>query len=130
MSSVRVALVSLTVLLITAGCLGAVPSNTPDTDKAVQLENDWNRSVEVDLRVVRGTTDETVYGKTHTLDPGAEREVYDLSDANPDGVESFRIVASALNATEHTTISTNACHGDAYVRIDADGGLAVFHSIC
>ena len=130
MPSARVALVSLTALLITAGCLGAVPSNTPDPDKAVQLENDWNRSVEVDLRVVREATDETVYEATHTLDPSAEREAYDVSDADPDGIESFRIVASALNATERTTISTNACYGDVYVRVDADGTLAVFHSIC
>ena len=93
----------------------------PDPDKTVQLENPWNQSVEIRISVVREATNETVHEGTYTLDPGTEREVYDVADADPDGVESFRVTAIARTATGTVTIETGACSTDAHVEITSSG---------
>jgi hypothetical protein len=105
-------------------------ADQPDADKDVSVENAWNRSVEIDLRVVREATNETVYDETLTLEPGEERTVYNLEDADPDGIESFRVTATARNTTESVTIQTNACYGNAYVEIQDDGTLYPYYAIC
>ncbi|MFB6092616.1 MAG: hypothetical protein ABEK02_06360 [Haloquadratum sp.] len=105
-------------------------SEIPDADKAVHVENRWNRSVEVRIRVVRVATNETVYAGTETFDPGADRDVYSIAEADPDGIESFRVVATALNTTESVTIETNACYGNVYVEITEDGTLYLYYAIC
>jgi hypothetical protein len=111
-----------------AGTRGA--SNQPDPDKTVQLENAWNQSVEIRISVVREAANETVHEGTYTLDPGTEREVYDVADADPDGVESFRVTATARNATRTVTIETSACSTDAYVEITSSGDLYPFRGVC
>jgi hypothetical protein len=105
-------------------------SNQPDPDKRVHLENAWNRSVDIRLRVVRAATNETVHEKTYTLAPGAEREVYTLAEADPDGIESFRVSATARNTTESVAIETNVCYGGAHVEVTEDGTLYPYYSIC
>lgn len=141
-------LVAVALLAVLAGCLGgaegspAAPAGStapadpadasahPDPDKSVRLENDWNRSVEVRLSVVREATNETVHEGTYTLDPGTERAVYDVADADPDGVESFRVTATARTATGTVTIETSACSTDAYVEITSSGNLYPFRGVC
>ena len=105
-------------------------SNQPDPDKAVRLENAWNRSVEVRISVVREATNETVHEGTYTLDPGEEQEVYNVADADPDGIESFRVTATAQNTTESVTVDTHACHGDVRVEVLEDGTLYPYYAIC
>ena len=105
-------------------------SNQPDPDKRVHLENAWNRSVEIRISVVREATNETVHEGTYTLEPGEEREVYNVADADPDGVESFRVSATARNTTESVTIETNVCYGGAHVEVTEDGTLYPYYSIC
>jgi hypothetical protein len=90
----------------------------------------WNQSVEIRIRFVREATNETVHEGTYTLDPGAEREVYSVADADPDGVESFRVTATARNTTESVTIETNVCSTDAYVEITEAGDLYPFRGVC
>jgi hypothetical protein len=105
-------------------------SDQPDPDKAVHVENRWNRSVEIRISVVREATNETVYEETETFEPGADRDVYNLEEASPDGIESFRITATALNATESVTIETNKCYGDAYGTVLEDGTVYLYYAIC
>jgi len=105
-------------------------SNHPDPDKAVRLENAWNQSVEIRISVVREATNETIHEGTYTLEPGEQREVYDTADADPEGIESFRVTATARNATESVTIETNACYGGAYVEVLEDGTLYPYYAIC
>lgn len=105
-------------------------SEQPDPDKAVHVENRWNQSVEIRIRVVREATNETVYDETETFEPGADRDVYNLADADPDGIESFRVTATARNATESVTIETHECHGNAYVEITENGELYPYYAIC
>ena len=150
---------ALALLFLTAGCLsGAPPTDTasatptpdptpgetatagytsteraseiPDADKAVHVENRWNRSVEIRISVVRAATNETVYEATETFEPGADRDVYSLAEADPDGIESFRIVASGLNTTESVTVRTSACYGNAYVEVTEEGELFPYYAIC
>ncbi|WP_435182823.1 hypothetical protein [Halobellus sp. EA9] len=105
-------------------------SEVPDADTEVNLENRWNRSVEIRLRVVRLATNETVHEGTYTVEPGAERLVYNLAEANPDGIESFRIVATALSTTKRVTVETSACYGNVHVEITEEGELYPYYAIC
>jgi hypothetical protein len=105
-------------------------SNQPDPDKRVRLENAWNQSVEIRISVVREATNETVHEGTYTLEPGQQREVYNVADADPDGIESFRVTATARNTTRSVTIETSACYGGAYVEVLEDGTLYPYYAIC
>jgi hypothetical protein len=172
MRRVRIGVIVLVILVLTAGCLGGTQSETPgsatstptatvvsesptptpdptpgetdtdewtsteraaeipDADKVVSVENRWNRSVEIRIRVVREATNETVYDETATFEPGADREVYSLADADPDGIESFRVIATARSTTESVTLETNACYGNAYVEVTDEGELYPYYAIC
>ena len=140
----------LALLVLAAGCLGGAPgagspvtsaspdspagtvgaAEQPDADKAVHVENRWNRSVEIRISVVRAATNETVYEETETFEAGADRDVYNLAEVSPEGVESFRITATARNTTESVPIETSVCYGNAYVEITEDGSLYPYYAIC
>lgn len=94
------------------------------------LGNEWNESVAMELRVVRVATNETVHEATYDLAPGEEREVYSTAEADPDGVESFRVVVTARSQTREATIETDACYGGAYGIVRPDGALDVFYAVC
>ena len=105
-------------------------ANQPDPDKRVRLENAWNESVDIRISVVREATTETVHEGTYTLEPGEQREVYNLADADPDGIESFRVTATVRNTTESVTIETNQCYGGAYVEVLEDGTVYPYYALC
>lgn len=105
-------------------------SKQPDPDHRVRLANRWNRSVEVRVRVVREATNETVHDATYDLPPDSGMTAYNLASAGPDGVESFRVAATARNETERVTLATNACYGGAYVDVQEDATLGVYYAIC
>ena len=102
--------VVVALLTVLAGCLGGLPGGSPASPTS--------------------PTGETVHEGTYTLDPGTEREVYDVADADPDGVESFRVTATARNTTESVTIETSVCYGGAYVEVLEDGTLYPYYAIC
>jgi hypothetical protein len=102
----------------------------PSPHKVVHLENEWNRSVEVHVRVVRAATTETVHEGTYELGPGAEREVYDVAAADPDGVEAFDVAVTARGTTERVTVETSACYGDVHGTVREDGTVYLFYAIC
>lgn len=149
--------VLLALLLLTAGCLTAGPGESrspsqsptqtdgtesrtpfgthdamkhPDSDKEVHLENLWNQSVTMHVQVIREATNRTVHDESYELEPDTERTVYNVSEANPDGIEEFTVVVTARNTTERVTIETNRCYGDAYAEIQEDGSLYLYHAIC
>ena len=105
-------------------------SNQPDPDKAVRLENAWNQSVDIRIHIVREAPNETVHEGTYTLDPGEQREVYNVAAADPDGIESFRVTATTRNTTESVTVETHACHGDVHVEVLEDGTVYPYYAIC
>lgn len=105
-------------------------SNQPDPDKQVTLENEWNETVTMDLRVVRVATNETVHEASYEVAPGEGREVYSTASADPEGVESFRVVVTARDQTGEVTVETSTCYGDTYGVVRADGVLDVFYAVC
>lgn len=104
--------------------------NQPDPDKTVILQNDWNQSSEIRVQVIHNPTNETVYDRTHQLDPDTKQTVYNTAEADPDGIEAFTIVLTARNTTERATIETNLCYGDVYGEIQQDGTLYQYYEIC
>lgn len=106
------------------------PPNQPQANKEVQLFNDWNRSVSMDVRVVRESTNESVHDETYDLDPGESQTAYDVADADPDGVEAFEVVVTARGTTERVSIETSTCYGDASAEIRDDGTLYVYYAVC
>lgn len=114
----------------TTVCGWSCLDDQPDPHHSVQLENNWNQSVEVHVRVIREATNTTVHNETYTLEPGSERTVYNVAEAEPDGIETFDVAITALNTTENTGIRTSKCFGNAFARIQNDGELFVSYSIC
>lgn len=104
--------------------------NQPDPDKSVRLQNEWNQSVGIHIRVIRNGTNKTVHNETYTLAPASELTAYNISEADPDGIESFVVVATARNTTKRVVIETNKCYGDAYVEIQKDGTMYLYYAIC
>ena len=105
-------------------------SNEPDPDKRVTLSNEWTETVAMDLRVVRVATNETVHEATYDLAPGEDRAVYSTAEADPEGIESFRVVVTARDRTRAVTIETSTCYGGAYGVVRSDGTLDVFYAVC
>lgn len=101
----------------------------PDPDHEVVVENRLDGEATLRVRVVREATNETVYDESVTLPPG-ERTVYNTAQADPDGVESFRVVAQRGGDSASVTIRTSECYGDAIVSPTEDGGVDATYSIC
>jgi len=90
-------------------------------NKDVHLINDWNQSVDIQLRIIRLATDETVHKESHTLSPESRQTVYSISSADTDGIESFQVIVTARNVTARDTFSNDACYGDIRVPVSSDG---------
>lgn len=97
---------------------------SPDRETPVLLRNDWNRSVEVRVRVVCEPAAVTAHEGAYVLDPGTRLETYDLAQASPDGRVPLRVVVTARNTTGSVTVRTTAC-ADVTGQVLEDGGLDV-----
>lgn len=127
-------------------------SNSPDPDHSISLRNDAAEAETVRVRVVREHTDEVVFETTEEVPPGTSFIVYDLREADPDGIEPFRIcaelVAESAPATtaaddssgsddsadsEHrdcSLVRTSECYGDGHVTVREGGSVAVIYAVC
>jgi hypothetical protein len=98
---------------------------SPDRETPVLLRNDWNRRVEVRVRVVCEPTGVTVHDEAYVLGPGTSLEAYDLAGATPDGRVPLRVVVTARNTTGRVTVRTTEC-ADVTGQILEDGGFDVW----
>ena len=91
------------------------------------MRNERNEGVEVRVRVVCETTGETVHEGTYLVASGTgpPLRTLDLSRANPDAGVRLRVVVTARNTTESTTVETTAC-ADVTGEVRADGGVRVW----
>ncbi|TQQ83240.1 hypothetical protein EGH24_00065 [Halonotius terrestris] len=135
--------VGVAALLPTAGCLGGNGAEdpldedgnedaitTPDPDHPIRLANETDQPVEVTVTVIRESTGETVYSETHQLAAEEQdREVYNTRQANPEGIESFRIELTSGGDTVTETVETSACYGEVIGFVTAEG-LRSTYSIC
>jgi hypothetical protein len=101
----------------------------PDPDHDIVVVNRLGGNATMHVTVVREATNETVYDATVTVAPG-ERTVYNTGQADPDGIEAFRVVAERGGDRTSVTIRTSDCYGDAIVSATDDGGVASTYSIC
>ncbi len=131
----RSLLASVGASLALAGCVS--DSKASDPDLSVSLENESDESRRVRVWVVRQSTGETVFDAQRTVSPEEDVTLYNLRQAHPDGVESFRICCEALDAAssntssrECVTVETDECHGSTVVRIQKDGSVTPTYSIC
>ena len=77
-------------------------SNRPDPDHAVTLANRSDATETVRVRVVRKATDETVFEATETVDPGVELDLYNVKQADPEGIEAFEICGEVVESEKPT----------------------------
>lgn len=103
--------------------------NEPDPDLDVGIENGSDETQTITLTVAR-ESGETVYEETHDVAPGSDIDVYNLEEADPDGVEEFVITAERDGQQESASVKTNKCYGNAFVSIAEDGEFYVTYSIC
>ncbi|MFT4883031.1 MAG: hypothetical protein ACI8U4_000529 [Natronomonas sp.] len=103
--------------------------NEPDPDLDVGIENRSDETQTITLTVSR-ESGETVYEDTHDVAPGSDIDVYNLKEADPDGVEEFVIAAERDGQRESATVRTNKCYGEAFVSIAEDGEFYVTYTIC
>lgn len=107
-------------------------ANDPDPDHAITVVNRGSESRRVRVRVVREAAGEAVFEETVDAPPDGEREVYNLADAAPDGIESFEVCGELdgdADARDCATLRTNACYGDAHVTVRSDESVRVVYSV-
>lgn len=109
-------------------------ADSPDSDHSLTLRSEASESqVRVRVRVVREATGETVFETTARASP-AERTLYNLRQADPEGVESFRMCAELVGTESQrrdcATVSTSACYGDAHVTVGNDGAVRIVYAVC
>lgn len=103
--------------------------NEPDSDLAVGIENRSDETQTITLTVTR-ESGETVYEGTHDVAPGSDIDVYNLQEADPDGIEKFVITAERDGQQESASVETSKCYGEAFVSIADDGEFYVTYTIC
>ncbi len=104
-------------------------SQQPDPDIDVILTNAHDRTHEF-VVTIRRESGATVYEATHEVPAESRREIYNLAEADPAGIEAFTISVVVGGQEEAITVKTNACYGNAFIEITADGELYPYYSIC
>lgn len=122
-------------------------SEIPDADHAITFRSEAGET-RVRVRVVREATGEVVFDATEITPIGGD--LYNLRQADPEGIETFRICAELVgsegtaaepNATESdsgedtprrdcATIRTSACYADVHVTVEEDGSVQIIYAIC
>ena len=129
--------------------------NEFDPDHPIYVNNRQSETRSVQVTVRRRETGKTVFDEIISAPPDAEQQIYNLKEANPDGIEEFQICGTLQmdsstpsrtqtvesgprNGAEDTTpsprdcatVKTSACYGSSHVTIQEDGNLAIIYSIC
>jgi hypothetical protein len=117
-------------------------SDSPEPDHSIYLGSEAEESRRVRVRIVREATGETVFETTVEASAG-EYTLYNLREADPEGVEAFRVCAELVESetagTEITTpsprrdcmtIRTSECYGNAHVTVEDDDSVRIIYAIC
>ncbi|PSQ18104.1 hypothetical protein BRD00_05875 [Halobacteriales archaeon QS_8_69_26] len=103
-------------------------SRQPDPHLPVEVENRDDVTHTVDLTVTRSGT--TVHEASYDVAPGVERDVYNLREADPDGIETFTVEVSVGDGTDAVEVETSGCYGQVVASVREDGSLLLTYSIC
>lgn len=117
-------------------------SNSPEPDHSIYLGSETETSRQVRVRIVREATGETVFETTTEASAG-EYTLYNLREADPEGVEAFRVCAELVEAEtagtetatqsprrDCATIRTSECYGNAHVTVEDDDSVQIIYTIC
>ncbi len=103
-------------------------SDQPDPDLGILAENHHDGTHAITLAVEQDG--ETLHEATYDLEPDADRELYNLRETDPDGIESFTVRATLGDREESVDVRTDACHGHVVVYADEGGDLGMTYAIC
>jgi hypothetical protein len=109
------------------------PIDTPDPDHDIWVENETERTRRLRVTVthhVEDGQDELVHESTHELAPKGSKYVYNLSEANPDGVERFEVFGESGDQTTSRFMATSECYLDCGIVLRERGELVVERPIC
>lgn len=105
--------------------------NTLDADKPVSIQNEFNETINVNLRIRNNDTGQIVHNQSYSVEANEDlNEVYNLNELNPDGIQEFEIVSSYNGSREIIAVRTNNCYGNVYVEITQTGELYPYYAIC
>lgn len=105
--------------------------NTIDTDKDINIHNEYNQTETVELKVERNNTGEVVHEEEYELEPDSSLDpAYTLSVNRTETIPSFTVTSTVGNQTESVNVRMSQCYGSAYVEVQSDGNLYAFYSIC
>lgn len=105
--------------------------NTIDTDKDINIDNKYNQTETVKLKVERNNTGEVVHEEEYELEPDSSLDpAYTLSVNRTETIPSFTVTSTVGNQTESVNVRMSQCYGSAYVEVQSDGNLYAFYSIC
>lgn len=105
--------------------------NTIDTDKDINIDNEYNQTETVKLKVERDNTGEVVHEEEYELEPDSSLDpAYTLSVNRTETIPSFTVTSTVGNQTESVNVRMSQCYGSTYVEVQSDGNLYAFYSIC
>lgn len=104
-------------------------ANEPDPDLPINVTNRHDETHEVSVTIAR-ESGETVYDETVAIEAGEDREIYNIEDADPDGVEAFDVRAAMDGQTESVRVETSACYGLVDIGINGNGEFRMTYAIC
>ena len=158
MNATRRSVIASLGLALAAGCVGRSPRgtptssappttrgtpgrftpgvNVPDPDHPIYLDNQESEPRRVRVRVEQIATGKLVFDETREIAPGAEVEVYNLEQADPEGVEAYAVCGEAVDrpaigerGPECVTIESSRCYGSVHVTVRGDA-VDVIYAIC
>lgn len=108
------------------------PENEPDPSQYVRVANEGEdgTSHAVALEVYHEDAGEIVHDRTHTIDAGESKTVYDTTDAEPTGIDSFEVTCAFDDQERTVGVETNECYGWAEFVVTADDELLASYTIC
>ncbi|WP_227130800.1 hypothetical protein [Halorubellus salinus] len=107
--------------------------DAPDPDHAIWVENEAATTHQIAVTVTQHVDDgpdEVVHESTHELQPKGSEYVYNLNEANPDGVERFKITGETGEQTASRFMATSKCYTDCGIVLRERGELVVERPIC
>lgn len=107
--------------------------DAPDPDHAIWVENEADTAHRFAVTVTQHVDDgpdEVVHESTHELQPKGSEYVYNLSEANPDGVERFEVTGETGDQTTSRFMATSECYLDCGIVLRERGELVVERPIC
>jgi len=117
-------------------------SDSPEPDHSIYVGSETEESRTVRVRIVREATGKTVFETTTEASAG-EYTLYNLRQADPDGIEAFRVCAELVESEpagtqtatpsprrDCATIRTSECYGNAHITVEDDDSVQIIYAIC